>query len=386
MYNLLSEKRRYFKINIVIFIAAVISIKFIDYYLSFDFFEWFAYALMPIVLLIIYTLSTSKIKYDKLATTILVLMIYMTVNTYIKSHDISLTLQSIVLYTSYFSLYIFLINSKFIEKNNFKYFSLFLIMSMFISFDSYVSEGRTLGIMGNPNLTAHCALLLLPMVLYFQRNNAILQSLSLMITLILIISTGSRSSLLAYFIMFLVLAIYKLNIKFTLKRNYLTLIFSLLLTILLIDLAPLIVNTGFVSDIVENTRYSYVGDNHRGIIWIEAFSIFREHIFTGAGIGIKFINEESGKILGFHNTYISILISGGMIGFLFFLVILRLMVRRNFNNTILSQYQMIQLVVFISISYSAEIFFIISYHFYILFIFQTFNLQGNLNEYSISNK
>ena len=167
--------------------------------------------------------------------------------------------------------------------------------------------------------------------------------------------------MLAFVLLILLFSLYKRNLlKSKLYVNIFIILATLITTAFVIDIAIYLLNINFMSHLVDGSRFSYTGDNHRYAIWIQAIKLWSNNMLTGVGTGVKF-NHVPGAhhVLGFHNTFLNILTSGGIIGFILYLYLILLFVKKISDNTILSEYKMLQLVVFISLSYNATLFFVI---------------------------
>jgi O-antigen ligase len=67
----------------------------------------------------------------------------------------------------------------------------------------------------------------------------------------------------------------------------------------------------------------------RGILWDAAFQVFLEHPLTGSGAGT--MSAIIGAVA--HNTYLSILGEGGIIGFVLFMILLSIVFREAVRHT-----------------------------------------------------
>jgi O-antigen ligase len=359
--------------NILTFIILLIFIKLIAHYSHIGFFDWIVYAIIPLLIFPLFLFFKMSVKYDKISIVLFIILLYLVINTSIKTQDIKLTIQALTITLSYLLLYTLLINIKKREKRKYSYLFFIVILVILLPFEHFKTTSRISGLLGNPNLTAHFTLMILPMILYFQRNNKYLQFLLLVITFIVLIKTGSRSALLAYGLVIIFFIFYKYNyVRTTFLNNIFIIILTLVLTLFIIDLAKIIIQTDLVSQFLGNSRLAYTGDNHRYEIWMNAINLWKENMITGVGMGVKFHNEtHQDSALGFHNTFLNILTTGGIIGLILFIYLLVLFIKNNSNNNEVSKYKMLQLVVFVSLSYSATTFFVINFHYYLLFIFQT---------------
>lgn len=180
-----------------------------------------------------------------------------------------------------------------------------LIASLFLG-NSDV--GRSVGTLGEPNALAAFVVFLWPF-LYFapdivKKYRKYVRSASLIVSLLIIFLSGSRSGLLAYAIQ-IVFYLF-LNVSKKLKL-------SLIIAFLLIGAANLL-------PMFENVKYE-----NRSVIWHTAFTAGLIHPFAGGGFGNtelllrSVIRKENNSLIGYyvdssHNIFLDWWVQGGIIG------------------------------------------------------------------------
>jgi len=358
-------------IELIILLMGVILVKILNYYFFLNYIDWIIYLFFPIIFFFSWIVlkKCSSFYVSNSLKLLFILFIYSCLDTVYNTFDIVKTLKSCIIFFSYFLTALIFYNARLKIQLKQKIIYLLLVFMLFLSLHNHsISSIRIDGLLGNPNLTAFFAVLFFPIIMYFFNSKIILQFIVSLILFFLIVKTGSRSSLLVFLFMIMIHIIYQFKIlKFSFRNNILIIIVILILTIFSMDIAKFLINDTILSNIVSGTRFSYTGDNHRFLIWIEAFNLFKDNILFGVGIGFKFHDISSiHNNLGFHSTYMYVLVSLGIIGFLLFLLFLLFLVKENSFYSIINHYKFLQLIAFITLSYSATIYFVGSFYFYLL--------------------
>lgn len=181
---------------------------------------------------------------------------------------------------------------------------------------------------GNPNFFSNY--LLIPYVLsmhYFitalqgkKIKNVLFNFVTMLISIILILITSSRGSILALILTSTIYLLWYLR-KNKFKLHYILLILAIILLVgsLMLTYLDSVINT-FFSRISYNDLMEGSG---RNVIFSEAIETFIDNPFWGVGLGnFKNISQSGTRT---HNLYLELLTETGLIGFLiFFIIIIRI--------------------------------------------------------------
>lgn len=309
---------------------------------------------------------------DKSHLIIATLFLYSIIQNLILGSDWIVLFQSIVvILLLFFSIQIACINSTYFYDFK-RYTSLSKVLLCLLPFFciSFVgwSETRRAGLFMNPNITAHLALMLLPIVLLGLKRVKII-FLSFIVVLFIAILTASRSALMALLLSFSVFIFtsYFYKIKFLLAS-------SILLAVTLISMYGVDLAIWLFTDVIplfghSDSRLLYMGYNGRDVLEAAALERFYTQPFLGLGFGgAKF--EIDGEVLGTHNGLLELLLRFGLVGsFIFLLLFLRLIWMTSKQNRIFKPVTMMSLAAILSLSTNSSTFFVFNYLFiYVIFL------------------
>lgn len=196
----------------------------------------------------------------------------------------------------------------------------------------------------NPNQLASILVFSLPISLYFQfkKNSIIKMSIILIIGLTIMISTGSRSSLLGLLIALILIVFISLFVYKKIRLVIIMMLFPLTLSMLYI--ASKLKTTGFISNLLG--RYENVEIESGGFVsnnWGTSIEAFKKYPFNGLGIG-NFIEYSGGYEV--HSTYFSVLAETGLLGFIPFIIILVYTFLVALNNIRYNKYKLLSIYLF----------------------------------------
>lgn len=172
-------------------------------------------------------------------------------------------------------------------------------------------QGRIMGTLGNPNSLSGYIIMVLPLILWNQKQIGIKIFLGLLIFLVITL-TQSRGAMIAATIV-LVLYIFHLS-----RKIYHTYRYILIGCILLFSLGSI-----FYMRTYHNERTS-IWDN-RSIIWQEGLEAVGERPILGYGqenFELIFPPELKMKVDNAHNIFLEIAVSSGLVGLTIFLIII----------------------------------------------------------------
>ena len=249
-------------------------------------------------------------------------------------------------------------------------FLLLLIPLFFISPTISLVSLRYSGVFYNPNITAHTALCILPLILLgLNKRN---KFLTLLVVISLIIFLGSRSSFMAFFLGIFVLFI---SMKF---KNGLNFIPSLMLMTVVSYVSWNAID--LVADFTEHlallfnkkSHLLYEGSNGREKIFELTLKRWRESPYLGIGFGNTKIDIGKGVEFSSHNSLYELLLKTGIFGvilwFSLFLVIVYKISKS--SNKWTKSLALMNVAIILSLSTSSSIFFVFNYYwFYFLIIF-----------------
>jgi len=283
--------------------------------------------------------------------------------------------QPLVLTLLYFVFYFYLkhITKYGLDISNFSFASKFLLVLLpvfFISPTVSLVSFRYSGVLYNPNITAHTALNIFPLILLGLNKRKML--LALFIVLSLVIFLGSRSSFMAFFLGIFVLFI---SMKF---KNGLNFTFSLILITIVvyvswnaIDLAANV--TEYLAFIFnEKSHLLYEGSNGRDKIFELSLKKWEESPYFGVGFGNAKIDTGKGIEFSSHNSLYELLLKTGIFGvilwfFLFLVIIYKI---SKSSNKWIKSIALMSVTIILSLSTSSSVFFVFNYYwFYFLIIF-----------------
>ncbi|MBX8465569.1 O-antigen ligase family protein [Deinococcus sp. RIT780] len=189
-----------------------------------------------------------------------------------------------------------------------------IVISIFNGQLLYGQEGRIKGLFAHPNAMAQACLAASAFIFWKSKNiNWLYKLLILVLNLILIFLSGSRSSLLSFLLIMIYLLVpFINNVKYNKK-----LIFYFALMIFFS--AGLFVTSQFkLENYLTGTRYeNSIENDERVLIYNDGVSqIQRERLFTGVGLnnGIAkdYVNWR-GDTIHLHNSFLQILVEAGAV-------------------------------------------------------------------------
>lgn len=356
-------------INIFGFNSFVISSIFIVFIIGFPSLAFLRPILLPLHIIFFYLLILYRYKkvYTNVSIIILLLLIlYIIVQSLVLQDDNlviaqALTVTSLLFFCSQIALSE---RKSFYYQNKFKGLSKILLFTLpffLISFTDW-SATRQPGLFNNPNITGHLSVILLPFALLGLPGKR-LKYISIFIVLLIVLSTASRSSLMA---LLLGLTTYLLVYKFQ-KLSFLALTSIIAIVVLIsmyaVEIAVSIFNkfSSLLSGV--DSRLLYLSYNGRDKIFDYALSRFETQPWFGLGFGgTKF--DLDGHILGTHNGYIELLLKFGILGTtLFFLYSISLLWMTSKHNTKYKASTMMSLAAISSLSTNSSTFFVLNYLF-----------------------
>lgn len=228
-----------------------------------------------------------------------------------------------------------------------------LVSSILVFLQAYHGMFRAAGFISpDPNFTAMRMTALLPLVYYWAKTTRKIPGLLLMgglfITLLAIISTGSRAGILAGIITLLIISFYELKKKGS-KKLLIAFIMLFILGIFLTSIiAPGPLQSGFVRfenliGVIKGKELPDGSVSERYALLVGGARMFLDNYIFGVGLGnFQEHSIEYGSNLKHesHNTYIEILAELGLVGAaIFFWLILstlskfKLLEKKYFNNS-----------------------------------------------------
>lgn len=180
----------------------------------------------------------------------------------------------------------------------------------------------------NPNMIGMKAVFALIVLIYYLLNpnrkwHRLMYVISMIPLLSMLIASGSRGGLLSFFLGVGAIVISQKTSGF---RKIVLFISGLLFSTLLFNYI-MINNDGF------NSRMTYFleeGETGRNVIWEAALNIIQDNIIIGVGRpgAIPVMMEYLGRPMGTHNVFLHVLVTTGVVGFMFFMIfIVRLSLR-----------------------------------------------------------
>lgn len=368
----------------------------------------FVYSSLLIILLISYLdfldirvlLVTSQIVFFSIALIVIKKKLYMNFGVliliilfiYIIIQNIVLQTESLYVFQSILMILILIMITQFsaLNSNSFlgteQYIKLSKRLLLFypllaISFRTW-SETSSPGLYNNPNITGHISIMIIPLILIGIFDKKKLVMTLWFFSLVIVIVTESRSTLMAWA---LCLATY-LVVKKIPKINTFGIIILVILTTIFsayaIDIAVWLLFNSLNLSGQYDTRFLYLEYNSRDIIWEYASNRFYNQPFFGLGFGgSKF--DLDGEILDTHNGYLEILIRLGLIGtFIFLIFILNLCYMISKSKSYFKPALIVSLVAIMSLATNSSTFFVSNYLFlYVnIIIFSAYVYSQNLNE------
>lgn len=146
-------------------------------------------------------------------------------------------------------------------------------------------------------------------------------------TLNLIILTGSRGALVSVFLGLAVLVLYmKINIWKKMALGMVGLGFSLFLLNFIMS-----TNAAFSERILNTIE---TGDTGRGQLWSTAWKIIENNLFMGVGLSgaLPEMFRYSGRLMYPHNVFLYVLMTTGVIGFLFYMMFIFRLAKNLYKN------------------------------------------------------
>ncbi|MDB9955031.1 O-antigen ligase family protein [Flavobacteriaceae bacterium] len=288
-------------------------------------------------------------------------------NLYLQTTSLAF-LQSLILTVLYLLFYIYLKNVTIggIERKNLKTISkslFLLILFFFISPSVSLISGRYSGVFSNPNVTAHTALNIFPIILLgFNKTNKIFVSF---VVLGLIIFLGSRSSLVAFLLGFIVLFI-SMMFKKGLNFFYSLIVMSLVLYSSWNVIEITANSTDYLSLIFnEKNHLLYQGSNGRDELFDLSLKKWEESPVLGSGFYNSKI-EYKNKEFSSHNSVYELLIKTGILGTILwltlFLVIMYKICRS--SNKWEKSLGLMSMAIILSLCSNSSIFFVFNYYWY----------------------
>jgi len=193
---------------------------------------------------------------------------------------------------------------------------------------NWYSINRLISLSGNPiNLGASTIISMSFLYFYLLENknikNNILFIIFLFLSFFIVSATLSRSSLITYAIV--VLLIFNMYSKNIYKKSILYFIFFILLAMLFYNLNETLDLGLYIKRFSNLFSVNEYSSNVRVSNWISGFNQLNHiEIFWGKGIGISTPTEELGELYNgimIENSFVSIFIEFGLIGFLIFSII-----------------------------------------------------------------
>lgn len=253
---------------------------------------------------------------------------------------------------------------------------------LIISFNDW-SPMRSAGLLGNPNVTSHTMVLLLPFALTIQRKRNLYILLGFVV-LFSLLQYASRSAMLA--VIFGVGA-YLASLKFIKNRFRYYLIISIAtvyLSYMIVDIMiEFLANYGvFFADV--ESRIFYTGYNGRDKLFEQAFQRFEGNEFFGLGFDGSKFEGSADHILSTHNGFLEILLRLGVGGAVIFGVTLLVMLWNisKVKDKYLRSAAFMSFIALMSLSTNSSTFFVFNYYFYyfmIIYCFAVFSKKIYVN-------
>lgn len=228
-----------------------------------------------------------------------------------------------------------------------------LISAFLVFIEGYHGMYRTVGFISpDPNFTAMRMTALLPLMYFWAKTTGKIPQLFLMggllITVLAIISTGSRAGILAGIITLLIISFYELKKKGT-KKLLIAFIMLFIVGIFLTSIiAPAPLQSGFsrfenLIGVIKGKEAPDGSISERYALLVGGARMFLDNFIIGVGLGnFQVHSHEYGSKYNIesHNTYIEILAELGLVGAaIFFWLILstlakfKLLEKKYFNNS-----------------------------------------------------
>ena len=331
---------------------------------------------------IFFIANEKKIKLNAILLSLISLFIYFIIQALLIQENIeAITFyQSLVMVILYIFFYWSVNSKKTYSINEIKKLSSFLFyffLLLFIPLDREL--GRFSGLYGNPNGTAHTAMFIVPLILIgLSRKRKIILIGAL---LFLIGITASRSALLALGTSTIVFFIVKKWREINFLGSVLVMSFVVLISWYAIDFVDY-VKQYLALFLDEGNHLLYTGSNGRDEIWFLAKERFLENPIVGAGFDSSKFVIGNDHVLGTHNSYLEILLKGGVIGLslmiIFILSIIKNMIK---SNNLTKPYVYMGLAIVLSLSTNSSVFFVFNFYFYYFLILLAIS-QAYITTYS----
>ncbi|WP_154662242.1 O-antigen ligase family protein [Vaginella massiliensis] len=356
--------------------------------------QWIPALRVPLIVLHITFLFLSnwkKAKFDTISILLIIIFLYSVIQGMYIQKNLSLLkfLQSIVIMILYimYSLYSNAIAPTIKAKHltSLSTFILVLFGLFLVSFNEW-NLTRSAGLMGNPNITAHNLVMILPFSLFIKRNKRFYLILSVLVIYGLI-SFGSRSAALALGLGLLGF-LYFNRIQASNKKSFLIICYiflSVFLSYKAIEVFKYFATEFNITPNSADSHLFYMGYNGRDILKDRALKDFNEgNVWFGAGFeGGKIKSETEDTVLGVHDGFIELLVRLGYIGSFLFIVlmicfvkfILKIKNKRNQSVAIMS------LVCLLSLSTNSSTFFVLNYYYFFFVLTFSIAYYSNYKRY-----
>lgn len=205
----------------------------------------------------------------------------------------------------------------------------------FSSFQLTYLNSLPTGFAWNPNNLAIIMLIFFPLFLMFNRKNAYMKIITFLMPLIILMS-GSRASVIGLLIILVVYLLYKKNIKLLLLSILIITVVNMSEHILDEELYYKYEEILSLINIFDDIKNSRGSENSLGVRndlvsnGIEAL-IDSYGLGVGAGNSLEVQRQVGSNILSMHNIWIELLVEGGILFFVFFVIWYMLLIIKLMN-------------------------------------------------------
>jgi len=317
-------------------------------------------------------LNFSIVKVDKFIALNFLMVLYTIVQSLIIQQKLTLLvfIQAVVSVSMYLIFYLYnikvvkKIDKKFLESTS--YYLLFFLPVLLVSIVEW-NIRRSAGLLGNPNVSAHTLLFMIPFVLMVKRTKLVYSILAI-IVLICLVQFASRSAMLAFIFG---VGGYLISMKWPKNKFILYLIYVgavIYLSYEVVEIMKYFLDTYgyFFTDV--NSRLLETTYNSRDVLFEQAFQRFQGNEFWGLGFdGAKF-NLSGDHELSTHNGFLEILFRLGIGGLTIFGALLIYMLKKisQVKNNYLRSAAFMSFVIMMSLSTNSSTFFVFNFFFYYL--------------------